>query len=164
MSPNDGPAYSRLTPAGYGARVMRRRRLTLASLILAALILVSAAPAATTPKVTLGLAGVHPKKRTLCRGDSHSIPLPISLIRRNVAVSLRGAVRPAPAATAWRATVVVKRCVRGDYKEVWRGVVSGKPTGVFRASYTPRLPGLYFARAKFGLPSVKSNKLYFTAS
>lgn len=143
---------------------MRRCRLTLASLILGALILASAAAAATAPKVTLGLAGVHPKTRTLCRGDSHSIPLSASQIRRNVAVSFTGAVRPAPSATAWRAIVVIKRCVRGDYKEVWRGIVSGRTTGAFRASYTPRLPGLYFARAKYGLPGVKSNKLYFSAS
>jgi hypothetical protein len=145
-------------------RRLRPRLYRLAAPALLALILVATAVAATAPTVTLRLAGVHPKKRTLCRGDSHSIPLPVSQIRRNVPVSLTGAVRPAPAAAAWRATVVVKRCVRGDYKQVWEGVASGKSTGVFRASYTPRLPGLYFARAKYGLSSVKSNKLYFSAT
>jgi hypothetical protein len=146
-------------------RHTRRRHIGLAAFALAGVVAVTTAAAATGPTVVLGVAGVHPKKRQLCRGESHATLRPASQVKRNVAVTLTGTVKPAPARTPWHATLVVKRCVLGDYKQVWKGRAPGGRAGAFRVRYTPRLPGLYVARAKYGRnPSTDSDKLYFSAS
>jgi hypothetical protein len=107
---------------------------------------------------------VHVKKRQLCRGETRHLR-PTTQVKRNVALVLTGAIKPAPTRTGWHATLTVKRCVGGDYEQIWKGQAAGRRAGAFRLSYTPRLAGLYVARAKYGTgPSVESNKLYFAAS
>jgi hypothetical protein len=146
-------------------RHINRRYIGLTAFLVAALVAAATAAAATGPKVVLGVAGTHAKKRQICRGESHANLLPASQVKRNSALTLTGAVRPAPTKSPWHATLIVKRCVGGDYKQVWKGQAAGGRTGTFRTTYTPRLAGLYVARAKYGnQPSVDSNKLYFSAS
>ena len=146
-------------------RHIRRRHVGLTASALAALVAAATAAGATGPSVVLGVAGTHAKKRQLCRGESHPSLRPTSQVRRNVALVLTGTIKPAPTRTGWHVTLTVKRCIRGDYRQVWKGQVAGGRAGAFRLSYTPRLAALYVARARYGTgPSVDSNKLYFAAA
>jgi hypothetical protein len=145
--------------------LIRRSPFGLAAAAVTALLVATAASGAAEPTVLLGLAGVHSKKARVCPKEKHPQLRPVSKVKRDVALRLMGSVKPAPTKAAWRASLVVKRCVSGRYDKVWTGQATGTRAGTFSAVYTPKLPGLYYALATYGKhPSTDSNKAYFTAS
>jgi hypothetical protein len=143
---------------------MTRFRAHVSLLVVAAVGAVALAAAVTAraaaPVVSLSLGAGHADRALACAPDSK--PNAYAVVRRGAQVVIAGSVRPRPSARPWRVTIEVRRCVRGSFHKGWIRVVVGGAAGSFRVVYTPRTPGLYFARAYYRrAPTFQSGKLRF---
>jgi hypothetical protein len=146
------------------ATAMKRSRAPVSLLVVAAVGAVALAAAVTAtaaaPVVSLSLGARHAHRALACAPGSK--PDPYAVVRRGVQVVIAGSIRPRPSARPWRVTIEVRRCVRGGFQKGWIRVVVGGAAGSFRVVYTPRTPGLYFARAYYKRrPTFQSGKLRF---
>jgi hypothetical protein len=123
----------------------------------AALALGGAAGAAGAPRVSVSVAGAHGTSSARCGRDVDSS----AVVRRGVRITISGRVSPTPL-RAWHVRVRVQRCVAGKFRPIWARSVLGRATGAFSVAYLATTPGVFIAKAKYGLkPIVDSNNVHF---
>jgi hypothetical protein len=133
------------------------------TVVLAAAIALAAAltAGAAAITVTLNLQGGYANRTLKACALTHHY----TLFHRGRAISVNGAVSPAPSGT-FRVKLKVKQCVRGRFRAVWVGNAQVQPGGTFQGTVPPRRVGYFFARAYYyvGTTAFRSDKQYFKSS
>ena len=131
-------------------------------LVLAAAIALAAAMTAGAASITVSLnlqGGYANRTLKACALTHH-----YTLFHRGRAISVNGAVSPAPSGT-FRLKLKIKQCLRGRFRTVWVGSAHVRSDGTFRGTLPPRRVGYFFARAYYeGATTVKSDKQYFKST